>query len=308
MNENRGSQLIALSVSDILRSFGILIKSRLKEIIMWVWFTVVACLIVSSGSPPLLPTILSAISIFLISISVYIYNDVVDLELDKINTYKSHRPLSSGKVTSKVAMILVYISAILGLSISLLLNIQSFLIGLAYLILFTLYSYPKIYLKNTFVLKEIILSSGHIIMALFGSYGVTGTFSDRSFFASILFSVLTFAFIPALNDTTDIEADREFGYVTIAMVLSWKRRMQLLLAGLLIIMTLTPFTYTNFGFNMILPLFVVAGGLIFMRFMFPIMNTLEETKFIQARKIGYIYFISLNIFTVIASLNLGNIL
>ena len=178
---------------------------------------------------------------------------------------------------------------------------------MSYLILYALYSYPKIYLKNTFVLKEIILSSGHIIMALFGSYGVTGAFSDRAFFASILFSVLTFAFIPALNDTTDIEADREFGYITIAMVLSWKRRMQLLLAGVLIIMTLTPFTYANFGFNMILPLFVVAGGLIFVRFMFPIMNTLEVIKFHQARKIGYLYFISLNVFTVIASINLGNI-
>jgi 4-hydroxybenzoate polyprenyltransferase len=294
--------------SKILESFGVLIKSRAREIIMWTWFTVVACMIVSSGFPPLIPTAIAALSMFLISTSVYIYNDVVDRELDKINPYKDHRPLASNRVSEQEAMILVYSSAVLGLGVSLLLNIQSFFIALTYLALYTLYSYPRVHLKNKFIVKELILSSGHIIMSLIGSYGVTGAFSDRAFFSSILFTVLTFAFIPALNDTTDVEADKQFGYISIAIVLSWRRRMQLLFSGLLIVMTLTPFTYANFGFNAILPIFVVAGGLIFIRYMFPIMNTMEEAKFLQARKVGYLYFILMNIFTVIASLNITNLI
>jgi hypothetical protein len=38
------------------------------------------------------------------------------------------------------------------------------------------------------------------------------------------------------------------------------------------------------------------------------MNTMEEAKFLQARKVGYVYFILMNIFTVIASLNITNLI
>lgn len=53
--------------------------------------------------------------------------------------------------------------------------------------------------------------------------------------------------------------------------MTWKRRLQLTITGMLLIMTLTPFTYLNFGYNILLPIMMVMSGLIFLRFMVPIM-------------------------------------
>jgi len=270
---------------------------------MWVWFTAVACLIVGRGFPPVIPAILSILTAFFIASAVYVYNDVVDVEIDKINPFKNKRPLATGKVNKNDAMKTFYISAFIGLFISVFLNIYSFLFSLIYLILFTLYSYPKIYLKNKFIIKELTQASGQMIWSLMASYAIIGSFSVNAFFASILYSILIFTAIPAFADTTDIEADMEFGLTSLAIVLSWKRKMQLLIAGTLIIMTLTPLTYVNFGFNMILPIFVVAAGLIYLRFMFPIIDHYDTTILLRARKVGYIYNISLGVFFVIASIN-----
>ncbi len=289
---------------DLLISTILLIRSRAKEIFMWQWCTAVSCLIVGRGFPPLLPTITSITSMFFIAASVYLYNDIVDVEFDKYNDVKKYRPLPSGKVTISHAKKIFYSFSFIGLVIGLFLNVYSFCFILFYFILFMIYSYPGIYLKKRFIIKESIITSGMILTSLVGSYSISNSFSYTAFFASILFSIFTFTGQPALNDTIDIEQDKMFGTKTLATVLSWSRKMQLFITGVLTIMILTPLTYAQFGFNIILPIYVVAGGSIFLLYMFPIMNRFEQTAAIRAYRISYFFILLLQIFSIVGSLDI----
>lgn len=285
---------------SFLKSSQLLFRSRLFEIFIWPWGTAVACLIVGKGFPPILPTAKSIITIALIALSVYIYNDTIDFEVDRLNPVKKQRPLASNKVPIKHANILVVISAILGLAISYSINLSCFSFSLLYFLLFFLYSYPKIHLKKRFIIKELIINSAVFLTAFVGNFAVSNTFCPNVLFSTSIIFLLGFSMQPALLDSTDIEADKIQGVKTIAMVLDWRRKMQLLFLGVLVIMTLTPLTYIQFDFNMILPIYVVIGGLIFLRYLYPISNHFEATAAVQAKKIGSVYFILLQVFSIIS--------
>ncbi len=257
--------------TNLGKSMFLLIKSRREALGLWVWSSIVACLLVGRGFPPLAPSLLSLISIVFVVLSAYIYNDVTDMEADKNNEVKSGRPLATGEVTKKDAMKLVYISAVAGLSLSYFIGLYSFMFTSLYLVLFVLYSYPKIHLKKIIVVKELTIVSGLLILNLSVSYAIIGSFSSMAFIGSLFFAIYGFFALPAAMDSTDIVADRIQGVNTLASIMTWKRRLQLTITGMLLIMTLTPFTYLNFGYNILLPIMMVMSGLIFLRFMIPIM-------------------------------------
>jgi len=297
-----------MQTQGLLISAVLLIRSRAKEIFMWLWCTAVSCLIVGRGFPPPLPTIMSIISMFFIATSVYLYNDVIDFEYDKFNLIKRQRPLPSGKVSIINAKKIIYLCGFIGLVVSYFINIYSFFFSLIFFILFTVYSFPKIYLKKRFIIKESIITSGLILTSLVGSYAASGSFSPTAFFASILFSIFAFTGQPAMCDTLDIEQDKMFDVKSLATLINWKRKIQLYITGVLIIMTLTPLTYTQFGYNMLLPIYVVAGGLIFLRFMFPISNRFEQAAALKAYKISYLFMLLLQLFAIFGSLNIKSII
>ena len=297
---------------SFFKSAGLLIKSRKEALGLWIWCSLVASLIVSRGFPPLQPALLSMAAFFFIAIAVYVYNDVVDMEADKKNAFKNDRPLVSGQVSKSDAMKLIYISAILGLSISFLNNLPSFLLSLLYFAMFALYSYPKIHLKKRFLVKESVISGGILVIGLSVCYAILGTFSPMVFIGFMMFSIFAFFAMPTGFDSTDVDADKLQGVKSIASKLTLKRRLQLAITGMFIIMTITPFTYINFGYNMLLPILVVLGGLVFLRNLVPIMmsinpavNTVDMAIIMKSRKTIVMFIFVISICLVIGSLNLG---
>ena len=297
---------------SFVKSSLLLIKSRTQALGLWIWCALVASLIVGRGFPPITTTLMSMTAFFFLAIAVYIYNDVVDMDADKNNTFKSDRPLASGLVSRSNAMKLVYISSIIGLSISYLNNLPSFLLSLLYYVLFLIYSYPKIHLKKRFLVKEFVISSGIMVIGLSVCYAVLGTFSPMVFIGFMMFSIFAFFSMPTGFDSTDVDADRIQGVKSLATVTTLKRRLQLAITGMLIIMTITPFTYINFGYNMLLPITVMLGGLIFLRNLIPIMmslspavNTLEMGVIMKSRKMIVTFIFVLSICLVIGSINLS---
>lgn len=96
-------------------------------------------------------TITSVIQILmLVTISILLYcvglvlNDLFDYEVDKKE--RPNRPLASGKISKKAAMILVTILAAISLILSLLVSVTTFSISV--LLLVIIFGYDK-YLKNT---------------------------------------------------------------------------------------------------------------------------------------------------------------
>ena len=79
----------------------LLIRSRLEAMFTWSWCTAISCLIIGQGFPPLRETLLAILAMIFISFSVYLYNDVIDIEMDRLNPEKKKRPLAANLISKK---------------------------------------------------------------------------------------------------------------------------------------------------------------------------------------------------------------
>ena len=98
---------------------------------------------------------------------VYVLNDLMDLEKDKIHSKKKNRPLASGKITKFEAIITIFILVFLIMLISFFneFNLISISILLLYLFMNILYS---IKLKDIPIIDVFILTIGFILRVIFG--------------------------------------------------------------------------------------------------------------------------------------------
>ena len=110
----------------------------------------------------------------LLSSIVYIFNDMRDIEKDRLHSTKCNRPLASGKIPLPHAMaVLVILSLtlitlllIFGLSDNYLYNLKSIGLLLLYAVLNITYSWGA---KNIPIVDVTILASGYVIRVLFGA-------------------------------------------------------------------------------------------------------------------------------------------
>ncbi|MBE5936394.1 MAG: prenyltransferase [Lachnospiraceae bacterium] len=108
----------------------------------------------------------------LVSSTIYILNDINDIEKDRKHPVKCNRPLASGIISIRMAitiLIVLYIAIILLSTLALFKNIFSYdalLWLIAYIIINLLYSRG---LKNVPVMDVVILASGFVIRLYYGS-------------------------------------------------------------------------------------------------------------------------------------------
>ena len=298
--------------NTFLRSSVILIKSRSEALGLWLWCSIVSALIVGRGFPPIVPSFLAFTSMFFIALAVYIYNDIADRVADQYNEFKNDRPLVSGDVSVSDAKKLVYIASIVGLGVSLYNGFMSFLFSCFYFTVFMLYSYPRTHLKKRFLVKEAVISYGMIMVSLSVTYALIGAFSSRVLVGFVLFSVFAFCAMPTGFDSTDVEADRIQGVISMASVLSIRQRMTLSMAGMLVVMAMTPFVYLFFGYNVIFPISMAVFGVSFLGLMFPLMRGINPSAYevdrsviMKAKKIILSSIIVICICVILGSLDLN---
>ena len=126
--------------------------------------------------------IIGFFSFSFISSFVYIINDIKDIEKDKLHLRKKKRPLPSGKITKKRAILISIILLIASLSFNYIiykeiLNVSFYLL-LAYMIINILYSMG---LKNIAILDIILLATGFIIRVYYGASIINVPVSDWLF-------------------------------------------------------------------------------------------------------------------------------
>ncbi len=293
-----------LSLMGSIRAFPLLLWSRREVLFMWTWCVIIACMVASNGSPPLQATALTLFSILLVGSSTYIYNDLVDAEMDRISEVHKNRPIASGKVRKPDAWFTIIVSGAVGLGLSYMIGMPIFLLTLGWFILFTLYSHPRIRLKKIMFVKELVVSSGWPIISLVGSYAVLGTVSWPAMFSGLLFGAFTFLGLPALSDSFDAYEDGVYGVNSLGRVLSWRRKVQMLGLAALLMMTVTPLTYSQLGFSVIMPISVVALSLVMLRWaIFPIVNGFEVHAAQLSRRIIYVYFLVVQVIMIVSSMN-----
>lgn len=129
---------------------------------------------------------LAFIAFCLLSGSVYIINDISDLEFDKQHPVKKNRPLAKGKIDKKAALVFAIILLFVALSLSLFLNQKVSFVLLSYFGLNLLYSF---WLKNIALIDIIIISIGFVLRLLAGAFSTGIILSDWILLLTLLLSV-----------------------------------------------------------------------------------------------------------------------
>ena len=113
-----------------------------------------------------LTIIIGILSFSLIASSVYIINDIIDLDNDRAHQTKCNRPIASCKLTLMQAVILLACTLTLGILLTSIVSSQFFVLSLIYLVFNLLYS---VKLKSVLILDCIVLSIMYTYRILIGS-------------------------------------------------------------------------------------------------------------------------------------------
>lgn len=114
---------------------------------------------------PLLNTIFGFILLCLGSSTVYLINDLADLEQDRLHPVKRLRPLAAGDLSVRVAQIAAVSLFIISIGAGFALNITFGAILLTYLILNLFYSF---WLKHIPIIDVLVLASGFVLRVAAG--------------------------------------------------------------------------------------------------------------------------------------------
>lgn len=100
---------------------------------------------------------------------IYLINDLVDLEKDRLHPKKRFRPLASGALSQNVARGAIVVLLLLTLPASFALGVWFGVIALIYVSLMLLYSFA---LKNIVILDVFTLAAGFVLRALAGAAAI----------------------------------------------------------------------------------------------------------------------------------------
>jgi 4-hydroxybenzoate polyprenyltransferase len=109
--------------------------------------------------------LLAFVAFCALSGAVYAGNDVLDVEEDRKHPLKRHRPVASGVISPRSAIVFAIVLAAAGLALGFFVNPGVGLAGVAYLALQVLYTSL---LKHTAILDVMSISTGFVIRALAG--------------------------------------------------------------------------------------------------------------------------------------------
>ncbi|MBU0572620.1 UbiA prenyltransferase family protein [Patescibacteria group bacterium] len=106
--------------------------------------------------------------------AAYIFNDVLDVKLDRLHPIKKNRPIASGKLAIPIALSVAFSFAVVALYLSACLNSLFFFLVLTYIIFQIAYSLG---LKNIAIIDILIIAAGFIIRVYAGAFVINAHLS-----------------------------------------------------------------------------------------------------------------------------------
>jgi 4-hydroxybenzoate polyprenyltransferase len=129
----------------------------------------------------------SAFALFCgLSGTVYLINDLADIERDRLHPKKRLRPLASGKLAIGTARAAAVVLGLACLGLSALLGFAFLTAAALYLALNLLYSF---WLKRVVILDVIAISLGFVLRAVAGSLAISVQFSDWLLVCTLLLAL-----------------------------------------------------------------------------------------------------------------------
>ena len=140
----------------------------------------------------------ASILFYMMSSSIYIFNDLIDLSRDRLHPIKKHRPIASEKITIQEAKYFLSVLLLSTIVVSFIFNFELFFILLIYLIINIFYS---LILKEVFLLDMIIIATGFVLRLFAGA--VVVDISLSSWIIIITFLLASFLAISKRMDNVN---------------------------------------------------------------------------------------------------------
>ncbi len=119
---------------------------------------------------PFLRTVAGFVVLCVLSSSVYLFNDLADIEKDRLHPKKRLRPLPSGRLDKNVALAAAVILPLVALPASFLLGWRFGVVASVYLITNILYSF---WLKHVVIIDVLLLAAGYVLRVVAGVAVIT---------------------------------------------------------------------------------------------------------------------------------------
>lgn len=120
-----------------------------------------------------LPSVLSSLVVFVafcvLSGSIYILNDLIDLEQDRLHPHKCHRPIASGRLPPQIARRIWPILVIVAIMITLIISWTSALIAISYFGLNLAYT---LRIKHLPYLDVLTIATGFLLRVMIGTTAI----------------------------------------------------------------------------------------------------------------------------------------
>ncbi|MDE1815856.1 MAG: UbiA prenyltransferase family protein [Thaumarchaeota archaeon] len=265
--------------SQKTKSQYILFKSRIQRSSVFTSTTLVSLLIASNFHPQIIHLIITPLITMCVSLSTYLLNDIVDIKVDKIND--PTRPLVSGQVSKSDAIILVTVLSAAALGLAYMINTTVLFLAIACLLVGSLYSVPKISLKDRFVIKTIAVAIGGFLGSMIGSSAIN-MFDERAIVSAVSFMVLIFVTSP-INDLADYTGDKSNGRRTIPIVIGQKNTVLMAITIPFIIALTFWFFYEHWNFHVTAPIALTLLAFTSFFILFPIFSKTNDYKYVRKR-------------------------
>jgi 4-hydroxybenzoate polyprenyltransferase len=135
---------------------------------------------------PLEKSVLAFVIFCALSGTVYLLNDVADLERDRLHPRKRLRPIASGALSPRAAVLLALVLGLASLGLSALLGLPFVLCAGLYLALNVLYSFR---LKEIVILDVLSVSLGFVLRAVAGGVAIGVLVSDWLLVCTLLLAM-----------------------------------------------------------------------------------------------------------------------
>ncbi len=164
---------------------------KLLRVKQWAKNTFVLAAIIFTGefrNPDLLVKAIIAFFAFsFVSSATYVFNDLADVEKDRLHPKKKERPIASGAVSPANAIIIGLFCGVLGLAMSYLLGIPAVSIVIIYLLTQVAYNLK---LKSVAVADVFTISFGFILRAAMGAAAIGVAMSGWLFICTGFLSLM----------------------------------------------------------------------------------------------------------------------
>ncbi|MCW5936386.1 MAG: decaprenyl-phosphate phosphoribosyltransferase [Fimbriimonadaceae bacterium] len=135
-----------------------------------------------AGDPDsLIRALIAFVAMCLASSGVYVWNDILDVESDRVHPKKRLRPIASGKVPVSVAAVLAVVLVLGAAALGFYLNKTSLALIVAYLVIQLIYNLRG---KSVAVLDVFFISTGFVLRAVLGAAAIPVTISSWLLFCT----------------------------------------------------------------------------------------------------------------------------